>query len=110
MAYDEDLADRVRDIVVARTELHEKRMFGGLAWMVRDNMAVAALSGGGVMVRVDPAEYEALLTEPGAQEMEMRGRTMRGWIRLEAALLDDHSELERWVNRGLAYAGSLPGK
>jgi TfoX/Sxy family transcriptional regulator of competence genes len=109
MAYDEELADRIRGLI-ARDKPVEKKMFGGLAFLVGGNMSVAASGQGGLMVRVEPAETEALLAEPGAEELEMRGRSMQGWLRVHGPALDDDATLRAWVDRGVAYARSLPPK
>jgi hypothetical protein len=85
-------------------------MFGGLAFLIGGNMSVAASGQGGLMVRVEPAETEALLEEPGAEEFEMRGRAMAGWLRVQGPVLDDDETLRAWVDRGVAYARSLPPK
>lgn len=109
MAYDEELADRIR-LLAAVARPTEKKMFGGLAFLVGGNMGVAASGQGGLMVRVAPEETERLLREPGAEVMEMRGRSMKGWLRVHGDTLDDDDVLAEWVQRGLAYAGSLPAK
>jgi TfoX/Sxy family transcriptional regulator of competence genes len=110
MAYDEDLANRIRELVAGEPALTEKRMFGGLAFLVGGNMAVAASGQGGLMVRVEPEETEALLEKPHARPFEMRGREMQGWLRVDAEGLRTKRQLEPWVRRGLAYARSLPAK
>ena len=110
MAYDEELADRIRELVAAEADLTEKRMFGGLAFLIGGNMAVSASGQGGLMVRVDPAETEALVAEPHARPMVMRGRAMDGWLRVDEEGVGTKRELERWVARGVAYARSLPVK
>ncbi|MBO3735081.1 TfoX/Sxy family protein [Glycomyces niveus] len=110
MAYDEALADRVREIMDNRPYVTEKKMFGGLGWLAHGNMAAAALGGGGAMVRVDRDEYDDLLQEPGVEAMVMKDRPMRGWIRLDAGLCASVDSLRPWVERGLAYAESLPRK
>jgi TfoX/Sxy family transcriptional regulator of competence genes len=110
MAYDDGLAVRVRELIGREPGLAEKRMFGGLALMVDGNMAVVIRGGGGVMVRVDPAESERLQTEPGAQATVMRGRPMRGWITVDPSVCDNDVDLGRWVGRGVGYARSLPPK
>ena len=110
MAYDEDLARRIRELAGGEPGLSEQRMFGGLAFLVGGNMAVAASGQGGLMVRVDPAETDDLLGEPHARPFEMRGRPMRGWLRVDAEGVGTKGELEPWVARGLAYARSLPAK
>src|SRR3954464_12650309 len=109
MAYDEDLADRVR-VAIGKRDTTEKRMFGGLAFLVGGNMAVAASGQGGLMLRVDPDEIGTLLQEPHAAPMVMRGREMAGWLRVEDAGVESDEDLQRWVDLGLARAGSLPAK
>ena len=110
MAYDEDLAERVRALVADVPALEEKKMFGGLGFIVSGNMAVAASGQGGLLVRVDPAESDALVGSTAAYPMEMRGRTMAGWLRVDAAEVAGDDELAGWVERGVAYARSLPPK
>ena len=114
MAYDERLAARIRETVsdvVAGEPVEEKKMFGGLAFLLGGHMAVAASGQGGLMVRVEPAETAALLEEPGASPFEMGGRgAMDGWLRVSSEAVEDDDDLARWVDRGLAYARSLPPK
>jgi TfoX/Sxy family transcriptional regulator of competence genes len=110
MAYDEDLANRIRELVAAETGVTEKKMFGGLAFLIGGNMSVAASGQGGLLVRVDPAETEELVAKPHARPMVMRGREMDGWLRVDAEGVTTKRELERWVARGVAYARSLPAK
>jgi TfoX/Sxy family transcriptional regulator of competence genes len=110
MAYDEDLADRIRELIATEADLTEKKMFGGLAFLIGGNMAVAASGQGGLMVRVDPAETDDLLAEPHARAFEMRGRAMDGWLRVDVEGLGTEGDLATWVSRGVAYAGSLPPK
>jgi TfoX/Sxy family transcriptional regulator of competence genes len=110
VAYDEDLADRMRTLLRDEPGLTEKTMFGGLAFLVGGNMAVAASGQGGVLVRVDPEESDALVETTSARPMEMRGRQMRGWLRLDSDNVTAEPELARWVELGLAYARSLPAK
>jgi TfoX N-terminal domain len=110
VAYDEDLADRIRALVGGEQELTEQRMFGGLAFLIRRNMAVAASGQGGMLVRVDPAQSDELVATSGAEPMEMGGRQMRGWLRVGADDLESDDELARWVELGTAYARSLPPK
>jgi TfoX/Sxy family transcriptional regulator of competence genes len=110
MAYDEDLANRIRELIAAEAGVTEKRMFGGLAFLVGGNMAVAASGQGGLMVRVHPDETDALLTKPYAGPFEMRGRSMQGWLRVETEGVQTKRQLEPWVKRGVAYARSLPAK
>jgi len=110
MAYDEELADRIRFIIGMDADVVEKKMFGGLAFLARGHMAVAASGQGGLLARVDPAETAALLAEAGVARMEMGGRSMDGWLRVEASVVEDDVHLRRWVERGLGYARSLPPK
>ena len=110
MAYSEMLADRIRELIGAEPDLREQRMFGGLAFLIGGNMAVAASGQGGLMVRVNPDESDALVAQTPAREMEMRGRSMRGWLRIDEADVIAAPDLEGWVQRGVAYARSLPAK
>ena len=110
MAYDEDLARRIRDLVASQPGVSEQRMFGGLAFLIGGNMAVAASGQGGIMVRVDPATSEALVSDSPARPFEMRGRQMQGWLRVDAAHLHTTEQLTTWVARGTAFARSLPPK
>ena len=106
MAYDEELAGRIRGLVAGEPGLEEKKMFGGLGFMVGGNMAVAASGQGGLLVRVDPAESDALVASTPAYPMEMRGRQMAGWLRLDSEHVAG-AELDAWLERGVAYARSL---
>ncbi len=110
MAYDEELAQRIREVVGGQSGLTEKKMFGGLAFLVGGNMAVAASGQGGLLVRADPVDSEALVATGEAHLLEMRGREMRGWLRVDAADVTTEPELARWVELGTAYARSLPAK
>ncbi len=110
MAYDEDLAQRIRMLLAADAGISERRMFGGLAFLVDGHLSVAASGQGGLMVRVDPKETDALLARPHALPFEMRGRPLEGWLRVEAEGVRTSGELEPWVRRGVAYARSLPPK
>jgi TfoX/Sxy family transcriptional regulator of competence genes len=110
MAYDEDLADRIRDLLGGERDVTEQRMFGGLAFLIEGNMSVAASGQGGLLVRVDPADTDELLAEPHAQPFEMRGRPMRGWLRVDPDGVRTKRQLEPWVRHGLDYARSLPPK
>jgi TfoX/Sxy family transcriptional regulator of competence genes len=110
MAYDEDLANRIRELIAADPDVTEKRMFGGLAFLVGGNMSVAASGQGGLMVRVDPDATDALAAKPHAGPFEMRGRAMQGWLRVDADGVRTKRQLEPWVERGVAYARSLPPK
>src|SRR3954453_18332533 len=110
MAYDEALAARIRQHT-AGEPVEEKKMFGGLAFLLGGNMAVAATGQGGLMGRVAPSQTDTLLEEPGAAPFEMGGRgAMGGWLRVSADALANEDDLARWVERGLSYAGSLPPK
>jgi TfoX/Sxy family transcriptional regulator of competence genes len=110
MAYDEDLADRIRELIGLDRSLTEKKMFGGLAFLVGGNMAVAASGQGGILVRVDPEESDRLVARTKARPMQMRGREMSGWLRVAAEDVRTKRQLERWVSMGVAYARSLPKK
>jgi TfoX/Sxy family transcriptional regulator of competence genes len=110
MAYDEDLANRIRELIAGDPAVAERRMFGGLAFLVNGNMAVAASGQGGLMVRVEPDDTDALLAKPHARPFEMRGREMQGWLRVDAEGVRTKRQLEPWVKRGVAYARSLPSK
>jgi hypothetical protein len=110
MAYDVVLADRLRDILAGEPDLAEKKMFGGLAFLVAGHMTVAASGRSGMMVRVDPSQTGTLLADPRARPFEMRGRELAGWlyVDIDAGVSDD--ELGRWVDHGLSYVRSLPPK
>jgi TfoX N-terminal domain len=110
VAYDEELAERVRAVVHAEPGLSEMRMFGGLAFLLNGNMAVSASGQGGLLLRVDPATTETLIREPHVQRFEMRGRAMDGWLHVAAEAVDSGDDLRRWVGHGVAYARSLPPK
>jgi hypothetical protein len=110
MAYDEELAERIRALIGSEPDLSEKKMFGGLAFLIGGNMAVSASGRGGLLLRCDPAETDALVREPHAERFEMRGRAMDGWLRIDPEGLTTERDLERWVQRGVAYARSLPAK
>jgi TfoX/Sxy family transcriptional regulator of competence genes len=110
VAYDEKLADRIRELVAGESGLTEKEMFGGLAFLIAGNMAVAASGQGGVLVRVDPAQSDTLLATTNARLMEMRGRSMQGWLRVDPEDVRTKRQLGKWVELGTAYARSLPAK
>jgi hypothetical protein len=110
MAYDEDLANRIREIVGAEPDLVEKKMFGGLAFLIGGHMALSASGRGGLLLRCDPAETDALCAKPGAGAFEMRGKAMDGWLRVNPEAVADKRRLQRWVGRGVAYARALPQK
>jgi len=110
VAYDEELANRIRELVSGEAGLTEQKMFGGLAFLVGGNMAVGASGQGGILVRVDPEQSDALVATTNARPMEMRGRQMKGWLRLGAEDVRADAELASWVKLGTAYARSLPAK
>jgi hypothetical protein len=110
MAYDEDLANRIRELIAAEAGVVEKKMFGGLAFLIGGHMSVSASGRGGLLVRVDPAQPEALLGKPHTAPFEMRGRAMDGWLRVDAEGVKTKRQLERWVARGVSHARSLPAK
>jgi TfoX/Sxy family transcriptional regulator of competence genes len=110
MAFDEDLANRIRELISAEPGVTEKRMFGGLAFLVGGNMSVSASGQGGLMVRVDPEQTDELIAKPHASRLVMRGREMDGWLRVGAEGVRAKRQLEPWVRRGVAYARSLPPK
>ncbi|HVW80999.1 MAG TPA: TfoX/Sxy family protein [Mycobacteriales bacterium] len=110
MAYDEDLADRIRQLLATDAVVTERKMFGGLKFLINGNMAIAASGNGGLLVRVDPAQADALIDKTAAEVMVMRGRPMTGWLRIPAEAVTTKPELRKWVSRGVAYASSLPAK
>jgi hypothetical protein len=110
MAYDEKLADRIRELMPDDVGVTEKKMFGGLAFLVGGNMAVSASGQGGLMVRVDPSQSADLVANTSARPMEMRGRPMQGWLRVDTEDVSTKRQLVKWVNMGVAYARSLPAK
>ena len=109
MAYDEKLADRIRELL-GETNATEKKMFGGLAFLIGGNMAVAASGQGGVMVRVDPERSDRIVATTNARPMEMRGRELQGWLRVAGDDVRTKRQLAKWVQLGATYAGSLPPK
>jgi TfoX/Sxy family transcriptional regulator of competence genes len=110
MAYDEVLADRIRALLEARADVTEKKMFGGLAFLIGGHMAIAASGEGGSLVRVDPSESDHLVDTAGAEVAVMRGRPMTGWLRVADDRLASDEALAAWVQRSSAYAASLPPK
>jgi TfoX/Sxy family transcriptional regulator of competence genes len=110
VAYDEDLANRIRELLAGEAGVSETKMFGGLAFLIGGNMAVAASGQGGLMVRVEPEQTEELVAKPHAKPMVMRGREMDGWVRVDDEGVRTKRELEPWVKRGVTYARSLPAK
>lgn len=110
MAYDEELADRIRELLAADHDVAEKKMFGGLAFLIGGNMSVSASGQGGLLLRCDPEQTDALVEKPHAARFEMRGRAMDGWLRIDAEGVRTKRELKRWVDVGVKYARSLPPK
>jgi TfoX/Sxy family transcriptional regulator of competence genes len=110
MAYDEDLADRIRHLLQGQDNVSEKKMFGGLAFLIDGNMAISASGHGGVLVRVDPQETDKLVSSSKAEIAVMRGREMDGWLRVAAEHLRTKPQLAKWVTIGATYARSLPAK
>jgi TfoX N-terminal domain len=110
MAYDQQLAERIRELVAGEPGLSEMKMFGGIAFLIGGNMTVAASGQGGLMVRVDPEQSDDLVATTAAEVMVMRGRPMPGWLRVATGDVAAPAELARWVERGTGYARSLPAK
>jgi hypothetical protein len=110
VSFDEDLATRIRELVGGEAGLTEKKMFGGLAFLIGGNMAISASGQGGVLVRVDPAKSAELAARPHAQVAVMGGREMPGWLRVEPDGVRSKAQLQRWVQEGVGYARSLPEK
>ena len=110
MAYDEDLAERIRALVATERGLSEKKMFGGLAFLIGGNMAIAASGQGGILVRVDPGQSDGLVATTNASVAVMRGRPMPGWLRVEAEDVRTRRQLTKWVDLGTSFARSLPAK
>jgi TfoX/Sxy family transcriptional regulator of competence genes len=110
MAYDEELADRVRALTAHRDGVTEKKMFGGHAFLVNGNLALSASGQGGLLLRVDPAALEVLLSEDGVSRFEMRGRELDGWVHVQHSATHSEEQLRRWVDLGVEHAASLPPK
>jgi hypothetical protein len=110
MAYDEDLANRIRELLGPERGVEEKRMFGGLAFLINGNMSVGVSKEGGLLVRVPPEDTDKLLTRSHARPMVMAGRESRGWLRVDAEGVPTKRQLQSWVTRGVGYARSLPPK
>ena len=110
MAYDEALAERVRELLLGDRDVTEKKMFGGLAFLVGGHMAIAASREGGLLLRVDPAQFDTLMDTTTARPMEMRGREMRGWLRVDADAVKTKRQLTKWATLSTTYARSLPAK
>ena len=110
MAFDEELASRIRGALMGQADFTEKKMFGGLAFLVGGNMAVSASGQGGMLLRADPAASDELCSHPGVELAVMRGRPMDGWLRVSPEAIASDEDLQRWVRIGVDYAGSLPAK
>jgi len=110
MAYDEELANRLRECLAAESNVSEKRMFGGLAFLLNGNMVVSASGQGGLLLRVNPAETDSLAAQTHADKAVMRGREMDGWLRVTPDGVQTAKELKRWVDIALAYVRTLPPK
>jgi TfoX/Sxy family transcriptional regulator of competence genes len=110
VAYDEELAERIRELLATDHDVVEKKMFGGLAFLIGGNMSVSASGQGGLLLRCNPVQTDALISQPRVSRFEMRGRAMEGWLRVDAEAVESQEELERWVAVGVDYARSLPPK
>jgi hypothetical protein len=110
MAYDEALAERIRAMLADEEDVTEKKMFGGLAFLIGGNMSVSASGQGGLLLRCEPSETADLVDEPHASTAVMRGRAMEGWLRVAPEGVETDEELEKWVTRGVGYARTLPPK
>jgi TfoX/Sxy family transcriptional regulator of competence genes len=110
VAYDVDLADRLRELLASEPGVAEQKMFGGLAFLIGGHMAVAASGQGGLLVRVDPAQSDKLVATTAATPMEMGGRSMAGWLRVDAEAVRTKRQLSTWVTKATAYVKSLPPK
>jgi TfoX/Sxy family transcriptional regulator of competence genes len=110
VAYDEDLANRIRELLAGESGVVEQKMFGGLAFLIAGHMSVAVSREGGLLLRCDPEETDKLLTQQHTRDFVMRGRPMDGWLRVDDAGVKTKRQLEKWVARGVGYARSLPEK
>ncbi|MDQ4503066.1 TfoX/Sxy family protein [Sinomonas sp. ASV322] len=110
MAYDELLADRIRGVLIGKADFTEKKMFGGLAFLIGGNMAVSASGNGGMLLRAEPEASDELCATTGVERAVMRGKAMDGWLRVADEAIDTDEDLERWVQVGIDYASSLPPK
>ena len=110
MAYDLELAARIRRALASREGIEEKTMFGGLSFLVGGNMAVGASGQGGMLLRADPAKSDELTSHPGVERAVMQGRVMDGWLRVADEAIATDEDLDRWVRAGVDYAASLPPK
>jgi hypothetical protein len=107
-AFDEELADRVRELLVLEPDVVEKRMFGGMAFLIGGHIAVAVSGSGGLLMRCEHEDTEELLSLPYVEPFEMRGKAARGWVRVDSEGVAEDDELGRWVESGVGYARSLP--
>ena len=110
MAYDENLAERIRSLALDEPDMTEKKMFGGLGFILDGNMAFAASSTGGLMVRIPPDDVDRLTAQPGVERFEMKGRTMNGWLHIDPAQLTEDQQLSKWMEIGIDFASTLPPK
>jgi len=110
VAYDSEIAERIRDALAHEPDVVERKMFGGLAFLIRGNMTVVASSKGGLMIRADPTTTAHLVQTTSAEFAEMRGRQMRGWLHIDGETLQSETELDPWINRALDYSSTLPQK
>src|SRR2546429_2525569 len=110
MAYDEDLANRIRELIASEDGYTEQRMFGGIGFMIDGHMAVGVSGEGGLMIHCSKEETEALLAKPGARPFEMRGPEMKGWLRVDAESVSTKRALEPWAMQSVAFARALPPK
>jgi TfoX/Sxy family transcriptional regulator of competence genes len=110
MAYDLELAERIRDLLAEQPSFTEKKMFGGLAFLLGGHMTAVASSKGGLMIRADPAAAPGLVESTPATFAEMRGRQMKGWLRLDAADVGTDDLLSTWIDHAVDYAATLPPK
>jgi TfoX/Sxy family transcriptional regulator of competence genes len=110
VSYDEDLADRIRELMASERNVSERKMFGGLAFLIGGHMAVAASGQGGLLVRSDPVTSSRVIATSNARPMEMRGREMAGWLRVDSDHVRTKRQLAKWVTVGTTYARSLPPK
>ena len=108
MAYDHALADRIRELLLFEPDVVEKRMFGGLAFLLHGHIAVAVSGGGGLLMRAEPDEWQELLSQPSVEPFVMRGRPLRGWVRVSEEAVSEEADLQRWVETGVDLARALP--
>lgn len=109
MAYSAELARRIRAVIGGQDGVSERRMFGGIGWMVNGNMACGTM-GDNLLVRLDRHDSDRILADPHVELMQMGARTMRGFFTVDASVIADDTELARWIDAGAAYAASLPPK